>query len=327
MMKRLILCAAVVSVILVTATISVAAEVKNITVASSSMGGTLYLSASRWVEEMKRQLPGINFTSQPGIHAKNMTAIEKGVIQVGFGDTATQAFAYDGKAPYTEKHPKLRYLGICQPMPSQLIVPKNSPIKSIADLHNKRINPLPKGSATRTIVEAMLEKFGITYDSIQKNGGVVYGVSYNDAANLMQNGQLDMMTSWSLLPSFVLSLIQNPGIRVLPIDKADEMLKDPRFLGYHKVILKKGAHEGVVEDTWILCSHVTCLVSADLPEDLVYKMAKIFFETPALKDFYKREFEVGLGGSFDVANSYLAASIPYHPGAEKYYKEKGARLK
>ncbi|MBP1723703.1 MAG: hypothetical protein H6Q44_1408 [Deltaproteobacteria bacterium] len=93
-MKRLILCAAVVSMILATATIGVAAEVKNITVASSSMGGTLYLSASRWVEEMKRQIPGINFTSQPGIHAKNMTAIEKGVIQVGFGDTATQAFAY-----------------------------------------------------------------------------------------------------------------------------------------------------------------------------------------------------------------------------------------
>ncbi len=307
--------------------ISIAAEYKNITVASSSMGGTLYLSASRWVEEMKRQIPGISFTSQPGIHAKNMTAIEKGVIQVGFGDAATQYFAYEGKSPYTETHKKLRYLGICQPMPTQLIVPKNSPIKGLADLYNKRINPLPKGSATRIIVEAMLEKFGITYESIQKNGGVVYGVSYSDAANLMQNGQMDMLTSWSLLPSFVLSLIQNPGIRVLPIEKRDEMLKDPRFLGYHKVELKKGAHEGVVEDTPILMSHVTCVVSADLPDDLVYKMAKIFFETASLKEFYKRELEVGLGGSFDVENSYFAASVPYHPGVEKYYKERGARLK
>ncbi len=327
MLKRIIFIVVIVSITLTGGSISFAAEFKNITVASSSMGGTLYLSASRWVEEMKRQIPEIQFTSQPGIHAKNMTAIEKGVIQVGFGDTATQYFAYNGKSPYTEKHQKLRYLGICQPMPTQLIVPKNSPIKGLADLYNKRINPLPKGSATRIIVEAMLEKYGITYDSIQKNGGVVYGVSYNDAANLMQNGQLDMMTSWSLLPSFVLALIQNPGIRILPINKADEMLKDPRFMGYHKIILKKGAHEGVPEDTVILCSHVTCLVSADLPEDLVYKMAKIFFETPALKGFYKREFEVGLGVSFDVMSSHLAASIPYHPGVEKYYKEKGARLK
>lgn len=303
------------------------AEIKNITVASSSMGGTLYLSASRWVEEMKKQLPGINFTSQPGIHAKNMEAIEKGVIQVGFGDAATQYFAYEGKSPYTEKHQKLRYIGICQPMPTQLLVPKDSNIKSIADLYNKRINPLPKGSATRIIVEAMLKKYDITYESIQKNGGVVYGVSYSDAANLMQNGQLDMITSWSLLPGFVISLINNPGIRLLPIDKADEMLKDPRFMGYSKLILKKGAHEGVVEDTQILCGFVTGVVSADLPDELVYKMTKIFFEEPALKNFYKREFEVGLGGAFDVQSSHLAASIPMHPGAIKYYKEKGARIK
>ncbi len=327
MVKKSMVVGLVLGFILAGAVLAGAADVKNITVASSSMGGTLYLSASRWVEEMKRQIPGINFTSQPGIHAKNMTAIEKGVIQVGFGDTATQNFAYEGVSSYTEKHKKLRYLGICQPMPTQLVVPKDSKIKSIADLHDKRINPLPKGSATRLIVEAMLEKYGITYDSIQKKGGVVYGVSYSDAANLMQNGQMDMLTSWSLVPSHVLTRIQNPGIRILPIDKADEMLKDPRFLGYHKVILKKGAHDGVVEDTLILASHVTCVVSADLPDELVYKMAKVFFETPALKDFYKRELEVGLGGSFDAQNSYLAASIPFHPGVEKYFKEKGARLK
>ena len=206
-------------------------------------------------------------------------------------------------------------------------MPKDSKIKNIADLYNKRINVLPKGSVTRFIVEAMLEKYGITYESIQKNGGIVHGVSYSDAANMMQNGQLDMLTSWSLVTSHVLTVISNPGIRVLPVDKADEILKDPRLDGYSKVTLKKGAHEGVSEDIPMMVSYLTVCLTADVPDDLAYKIAKVFFETPPLKEFYKREAEVGLGESFDLKNSHVAANIPYHPGVEKYFKEKGARLR
>ena len=327
MVKRMIIAWISISVILAAGTIALAAEFKNVVLASSSMGGTAYLAGSAFVEAMKKQIPGINFISQPGVLVQNMTAIEDGVIQIGMGDTGTQRLAYEGKPPFKKAHKNLRYLGLGQPMPTQLLVPKDSKIKNIADLYNKRINVLPKGSVTRFIVEAMLEKYGITYESIQKNGGIVHGVSYSDAANMMQNGQLDMLTSWSLLTSHVLTVISNPGIRVLPVDKADEILKDPRLDGYFKVTLKKGANEGVLEDIPMMVSYLTVCMTADIPDDLAYKIAKVFFETPPLKDFYKREAEVGLGESFDLKNSYMAANIPYHPGVEKYFKEKGARLR
>jgi TRAP-type uncharacterized transport system substrate-binding protein len=77
----------------------------------------------------------------------------------------------------------------------------------------------------------------------------------------------------------------------------------------------------------MMVSYLTLCLSADIPDDLAYKIAKVFFETPSLKEFYKREAEVGLGESFDLKNSYLAANIPYHPGVEKYFKEKGARMR
>ena len=327
MVKKIIISAVAVSMILAGGTITFAAEFKNVILASSSMGGTAYLAGSAFVEAMKKAIPGVNFISQPGVLVQNMTAIEDGVIQIGMGDTGTQRLAYEGKPPFKKAHKKLRYMGLGQPMPTQLIVPKDSKIKSIADLYNKRINVLPKGSVTRFIVEAMLEKYGITYESIQKNGGIVHGVSYSDAANMMQNGQLDMLTSWSLVTSHVLTVISNPGVRVLPVDKAEEILKDPRLDGYYKVTLKKGAHEGIPEDIPMMVSYLTLCLSADIPEDLAYKIAKVFFETPPLKEFYKREAEVGLGESFDLKNSYMAATIPYHPGAEKYFKEKGARLR
>jgi TRAP transporter TAXI family solute receptor len=327
MAKKIFIAWISISVILAAGTMSLAAEFKNVVLASSSMGGTAYLAGSAFVEAMKKQIPGINFISQPGVLVQNMTAIEDGVIQIGMGDTGTQRLAYEGKPPFKKAHKNLRYLGLGQPMPTQLLVPKDSKIKNIADLYNKRINVLPKGSVTRFIVEAMLEKYGITYESIQKNGGIVHGVSYSDAANMMQNGQLDMLTSWSLVTSHVLTVISNPGIRVLPVDKADEILKDPRLDGYSKVTLKKGAHEGVSEDIPMMVSYLTVCLTADVPDDLAYKIAKVFFETPPLKEFYKREAEVGLGESFDLKNSHVAANIPYHPGVEKYFKEKGARLR
>jgi len=152
-------------------------------------------------------------------------------------------------------------------------------------------------------------------------------VEEDNVVLVQKNGQLDMLTSWSLVTSHVLTVISNPGIRVLPVDKADEILKDPRLNGYFKVILKKGAHEGVPEDMPMMVSYLTLCLSADIPDDLAYKIAKVFFETPPLKEFYKREAEVGLGESFDLKNSYLAANIPHHPGVEKYFKEKGARLR
>ena len=327
MAKKIFIAWISISVILAAGTMSLAAEFKNVVLASSSMGGTAYLAGSAFVEAMKKQIPGINFISQPGVLVQNMTAIEDGVIQIGMGDTGTQRLAYEGKPPFKKAHKNLRYLGLGQPMPTQLLVPKDSKIKNIADLYNKRINVLPKGSVTRFIVEAMLEKYGITYESIQKNGGIVHGVSYSDAANMMQNGQLDMLTSWSLVTSHVLTVISNPGIRVLPVDKADEILKDPRLDGYSKVTLKKKTHKDVSKNIPIMVSYLTVCLTADVPDDLAYKIAKVFFETPPLKEFYKREAEVGLGESFDLKNSHVAANIPYHPGVEKYFKEKGARLR
>ena len=57
---------------------------------------------------------------------------------------------------------------------------------------------------------------------------------------------------------------------------------------------------------------LTLCLSADLPDELGYKIAKVFYETPALKEFYKKESDAGLGESFDLKTTYMGGqhSLP-----------------
>ena len=105
----------------------------------------------------------------------------------------------------------------------------------------------------------------------------------------------------------------------IPADKAVEILKDPRLKGYRQAKISKGSIKGLDADVDSLAVGTFAATHADLSEDVIYAVTKAFFEN--LKQFYPVHASAK---DYTLKGSLAGPTIPFHPGAVRYYKETGA---
>lgn len=105
----------------------------------------------------------------------------------------------------------------------------------------------------------------------------------------------------------------------VPADKAAEILKDPRLQGYRRAMISKGAIRGLDADVESLAVGTFTSTRADLPDDVAYTFTKAFFEN--LKQFHPVHASAK---QYTLKGSLANPTIPFHPGAIRYYKEIGA---
>jgi len=189
---------------------------------------------------------------------------------------------------------------------------------------DKRICPGKVGFSGEVFARSILGAYGITYDSIKKNGGVVHYVGYADAAALMKDGHLDVYMAVTSCPqSTIIDLNFRPGIRVIGID-AEHMktlLKD--YPGYAEVVIPKTAYKGMTEDVTTVGTVTSLVCSANLSDEMVYRITKTIFEN--LDELAKIKKDAIADVSLE--NALLGCKIPVHPGAKRYYDEHGVKVK
>jgi len=250
----------------------------------------------------------------------NCKSIQRGHADLGWSYTHTAYNAYNGKGKFKKKHDKIRHLMSLYPGVFQMAVPRKSDIRRVEDLYNKRIVPGKVGFTGTAIAEIVLKAYGISFDSIKKNGGSVSFVGYADSAALMKDGHSDCFMAVTSCPQATLiDLNFRPGIRFLGID--DEHIKKIRQLepGLMPTVIPKTAYKGMTEDVPTVGTVTNIIVSADLSEDLVYQIVKaIYAGFPELAKVKKKAIE-----DSDPRKALLGNNIPVHPGAMRYYKEKG----
>ena len=160
---------------------------------------------------------------------------------------------------------------------------------------------------------------GFNYETIKKNGGVVHMVSYKESVALMKDGQADVFMAATSVPqaSFI-ELENSPGIRFigLPKERIDRIVKNNPGYIYGKI--PASAYKSLNKDIPTLGIVTSMIVHKDLPTDLVYKMAKVFWDNHSefvkVKSVWKKVL---------MKDAVNGAAVPVHPGAAKFYKEKG----
>jgi len=145
----------------------------------------------KFLKMVETNIKGISTSNGPGGGVGNCKVIQRGDADLGWSYANTAYDAYNGRPPFEKKLSKVRYLASLYPGVWQVAVPRSSDIYSYKDLYNKRIVPGKVGFSGEVIGKSLLEVYGITYDSIKKNGGVVNFVGYTDSAALMKDGHLD----------------------------------------------------------------------------------------------------------------------------------------
>jgi len=295
-----------------------------IKIGSGPAGSMSYSACAKVSELIKNNIPNAAISVIPGGNVVNARLVATKELDMGWTTVNCAYFAYEGIDPYEKSHENLRFLASCDTSIMQLAVPKNSDINSYKDLYNKRINPQRFGSNTRLSAEVLLNLYGITFENIKKNGGVVHSLSTGDAASMMQDGKLDGMFAFGCyLPAF-LTVAERPGIKLisLPPEIIEKAVNHPKLRGSFEVKLPSGVYKDS-GDVMSIGIQKIFVVRDNMPSDLAYKICKIIYEDKGLKNFYKGAIEKGFPQAFTVENAEKGAVIPIHQGANKYIKEQG----
>jgi len=295
--------------------ISLGQEKVDLKMMTGPMGGSWVPLGGAIAELIQKNIPGATVSVSPGGGIANVVGVQEEKAHIGFGNSSSSVDGVNGREPFKAPTKNVMQMANLYPQYFQMVVLEDSGIKSPADFKGKGICPGPKGHTAELLAQQVLQLYGLSYKDMSK----VNHVSYSDAVSLMKDGHAQGYLLGTTIPaSSILDLATTKKIRLLslPEDKIKELQK--LNVGYLRRVIPAGTYPGVTYDTITVGYFTHLVVSAKLPEPLVYQITKVISENvERLADVVKDMKGV------TVKDLALDIGVPFHPGALKYYKEKG----
>jgi uncharacterized protein len=317
---------AVVSFSLATA-VALAAE--PIRIGSMPVGSGWYVAAAAFEQVLKPALNGrdVEVIARGGGVANPMV-VEQGKAEIALSNVATSVWAANGLELYKgHKATHIRALvGGLNPVYMSMMVRNDFIKKTGLDTMDKifssgkplRIVMKPAGSNVPPTVDMMLSAYGLDRAKIRANGGEIIQVDTAQIPDVIREGRADILLDTVLKGHPMITEVSLTGdIRFLDLsEKARAVLakngvKPAQFPEWFK---------GQNGPTWGADFGTELIARDDLPDEVAYQVVKTFIE--------KRDDLVRAYPAFNAFDAKEAAKpentgVPLHPGAIKYYKEKG----
>jgi TRAP transporter TAXI family solute receptor len=299
---------------------------KSIVVGGGSAGGTGTITAAAWIERIKQVHPNAKFDLLPGGTNPNILKLMAGELDFIFATTSFMEKAHKGirfVPELTSPVPQLLAITNLWDQYFTWTVRKDFPAESIDEvIRNKmKIRLCPGGPKGHTGVVAMEEYldvvYGLKFSDLEAWGCKIIYAEFNDACQMIQDGQLDMFSPLTAAPAAaIMELATTTPVKFLTVDKATiEKLKP---YGYVESMMSKTLYKGMSEDVKTLSLPYGIGVDAKMSDDLVYEMVKILCES----EQYMKSSVAALA-FFDPKKAVAEMGFPLHPGAGRYFKEKG----
>ncbi len=299
----------------------VSAQTYNATV--GGLGGVWYTIFSGIAELVKEKDPGIVIRVVPGGGLIAVQKVGEGASEFGFGFPWTVADARAGRDPFKAALPDVR--GVMSNFGNgylQFVVDKKFGATSMDEIFQKkmpiRIAVDRVGTTDELALRRVLAFYKLTYEDLAKAGGKATHAGYNDQATLFKDRQVDALFQNIAIPSSSV-LEAKVGRDILLLGFPPELM-DHMYKQYAFVVGKIPAGSyGIVErDLSSPASPTMMTANGKVSADVVYRVVKILAENPdrvrKIHDSVK---------DFDPTTAWKDLGAPLHPGAEKYYREKG----
>ena len=292
---------------------------KALAIAAGRPGGGVYTVATGMASLITKHLK-VKSAAESGLFGKNLVLLHKGDVELGMAQADLTSDAARGLGKYKKYgNMKLRLMFSGSTPPAAFIVRAKSDIKTIADLKGKTVMAtMPLNMTFTRCGDMILKSAGMTRDDLKNMTFTGPKVGREALAERRVDAFVSLFpsvgkTAWAeeLNMRVPIRLISGEekglekAIRGIPF-----ATKATFYAEYYGEMIGNKDMVSVGVPHNFLCR-------PDLPEDFVYEIMKVFYDH--LKELYAFHLEA----KAYLANPLDVAVIPYHPGAIKYYKEKG----
>jgi uncharacterized protein len=288
-------------------------KVDFIGIATGGTGGTYYPLGGTFAKIIEDETGIKASASTSGASAENMASIKDGKTEIAFTQTDIASYASEGSQMFSDnKVENARGIATLYPETIQIVTTKDSGIKSVEDLKGKVVSVGEAGSGTLLNAEQILEIHGMKLEDLEARN-----LSFDDSTTGIQDGTIDAAFITSGTPTgAVEGLAATEEITIVPVESAKIAELIEKYPYYAEDEIPAGTYSKVDEAVTTVAVRAMLVTNADISEDVIYDITKAIFENTDKITHAKGEL-------IKAENGLKGMGIELHPGAKKYFDEKG----
>ena len=300
-----------------------AALAQNLSIATGGTGGVYYPLGGGMAAVLSKYVQGMQATAEvTGGSVANLQLIGTGKPYVAMTMVDAGLDAYKGQDKFTGKPVPVRTLMVMYPNRMHVVTIDGTGISKMADLKGKRVSTGSGGSATEVMAFRVIEAAGLDKDKDMKRERL--GVA--ESVNALKDRKIDAFFWVGGLPTAaVTDLANSPGVKIKMIDHANLVAAMNKKYGnlYVQDTIGKDVYKGMDADNKQATVMNLLVAHQNMDEKTAYNIVKAVFEhREELIRVHKEAENIKL----EIQKTAAAGGIPWHPGALRYFKEKGVKL-
>lgn len=294
-----------------------AADMQFLKIGTASMGGNFFPMGAAISEVLGPKMKGVMFTPMAtGGSAYNMGAVDRNELDIALCQGTAVAAGMNGTGSFEgAKTTGVMAIGQYHATPQHVIYRSSLNIRSLQDLKGKKIEMIAPGDGIEVATRKMLGAVGVPLSAIDPQ----HSGNRQQAASRLKTGRVDaMIDGTGIGAAWLVDVIGDGRFKLLSLSN-DEISKiSSKYSEFAKATIPAGSYKGQNQDVHTLANWTVIVVRDDLPEDLVYAITKNLFENTADLSARHHYFK-----DLRLENVKGGIPAPLHPGALKYYREKG----
>jgi TRAP transporter TAXI family solute receptor len=294
---------------------------QSLSIATGGTGGVYYPLGGGFGNIIGKELPGYTGTAQvTGGSVANLQLIATGKADIAFSQVDAAWDAINGKGKFPSKLP-VRALAVMYPNHMHAVTVEGTGIEKVEDMKGRRVSTGSPGSATEVYAVRVLEAAGLSDEKdIRKER---LGVA--ESVNALKDKKIEAFFWVGGLPTAgVTDLAATPNVKIKILDIAHftKKMNDKYGPLYAEATIPAATYKGMDKDAKNNTVWNIMAVNASMPDDLAYKLTKTMLEKRQDLALVHKE-ALNIKPEWQTTNR---AGIPWHPGALKYFAEKGIKV-
>jgi uncharacterized protein len=295
---------------------------QQLSIVTGGTGGVYYPLGGGFANIIGKKIPGFTASAQvTGGSVANLELLGRDKADMGFSQVDAAWDAVNGLDKFKSGKLDIKALVVMYPNHMQVVTVEGSGVTKIEDMKGKRISTGSAGSATEVFAFRVLEAAGLDpqKDIVRERLGAA------ESANAMKDKKIDAFFFVAGLPTAAITdLAATPGTKIKVIDIAQYAPKMIEKYGaiYSASVIPKSVYPGMDADAKNVAVWNILVVNGKMSNDLAYNLTKVMMESREDLGQVHAEGKNILDSSQTIAN----AGIPIHPGALKYFQEKGLKV-